>query len=87
MHTFKDIYDGDITLEDIEKEQIKFKRDLDYIKQGSPKNRSREQEKTIINIKNIYESIEKVIQPFNDYAKNMSKNINDSKQKGIGLKI
>ena len=86
MHIFKDLHDGDITLEDIEKEQIKFKRDLGRIKQGSPK-KSKEQEKTRNNIKNLYESREKVIQLFNDYAKNMSKNIYDSKQKGTGLKI
>ena len=87
LHIFKDIYDGDITLEDIEKEQIKFKRYLGHVKQGTPKNRSREQEKAINNIKNLYESREKVIQLFNDYAKNMSKNIYDSKQKGTGFKI
>ena len=87
MHIFKDIHNGDITLEDIEREQIKFKRDLGHVKQGNPKNRSKEQEKTINNIKNLYDSREKVVQLFNDYSKNMSKNIYDSKQKGTGLKI
>ena len=86
LHIFKDIYDEDRTLENIEKEQIKFIKYLGHIKQGSPKNRSREQEKTINNIKNLYESREKVIQLFNDFAKNMSQNIYDSKQKGTGLK-
>ena len=81
LHIFKDIYDGDVTLEDKEKEEIEFKRYLSHIKQGSPKNRSREQEKTINNIKNLYDSREKVAELFNDYAKNMSKNIYDSKQK------
>ena len=33
-HTFKSIHDGDIALEDVEKEQIKLKSDLGYIKQG-----------------------------------------------------
>ena len=28
MHIFKRIHNGDISLEDIEKEQIKFKREL-----------------------------------------------------------
>ena len=32
MHIFKSIHNGDISLEDIEKEQIKFKRDLAHIK-------------------------------------------------------
>ena len=42
-HIFKRIHNGDISLEDIEKEQIKFKRNLTNIKQGNPKNRSKEQ--------------------------------------------
>ena len=37
MHIFKSIHQGDSTLEDIEKEQIKLKRHLGYVKQGSPK--------------------------------------------------
>ena len=48
LHIFKSIYNGDVTLEDIEKEQIKLKSGLGHIKQKSPKNRSREQEKTIL---------------------------------------
>ena len=87
MHIFKIIHNGDINLEEIEKEQIKFKRDLAHIKQGNTKNRSEEQEKTINNTTNLYKSRQKVVQMFNDYAKNMSRNIYESKQKGIGLKI
>ena len=37
MHIFKSIHNGDISLEDVEKEQIKFKKDLPHIKQGNPK--------------------------------------------------
>ena len=33
-HIFKSINDGDIALEDVEKEQIKLKSDLGHIKQG-----------------------------------------------------
>ena len=32
MHIFQKIYNGDVSLEDIEKEQIKFKRNLINIK-------------------------------------------------------
>ena len=71
MHIFKSIHNGNTSLEGIEKEQIELKRDLGQIKQGYPKNRSREQEKTINNIKNRYDSREKVVQLFNDYAKNL----------------
>ena len=87
MHISKSIHNGDISLEDIEKEQIKLKRDLAHIKQGTPKNRSEEQENTINNLTNLYKSRQKVVQMFNDYAKNMSRNIYESKQKGTGLKI
>ena len=81
MHTFKSIHNGDIALEDVEKEQIELKRDLGRIKQGDPKDKSQEQKKRINNIKNLYNSREGVVQIFNDYAKNMSRNIYDSKQK------
>ena len=45
MHIFKSIYNSDITLEDIEKEQIKLKKDLGRIKQRDPKDKSSEQKK------------------------------------------
>ena len=77
---------GDITLEVAEKDQIKFKSDLGHIRQGNPKNRSEEQNNVINNVTNLYESREKVIQMFNNYAKDMSRNIYESKQ-GTGLKI
>ena len=80
MHIFKSTHNGDISLEDIEKEQIKFKRNLANIKQGNPKNRSKEQQKTINNATNLYNSRQEVVKMFNDYAKNMSKSIYKSKQ-------
>ena len=80
MHIFKSIYKGGITLEDVEKEQIELKKDLGRIKQGDPKDKSPKQKKTIDNIKNLYNSREEVVRMFNDYAKNMSRNIYDSKQ-------
>ena len=82
MHVFKSINNGDISLEDIEKEQIELKRDLGRIKQGDPADKSEEQKKTIDNIKNLYNSREEVSKMFNDYARNMSRNIYDLKQQG-----
>ena len=38
------------------------------------------------NIKNLYNSREEVVKMFNDCARNMSRNIYDSKQEGTGLK-
>ena len=87
MHIFKSIHNGDISLEYIEKEQIELKRDLGRIKQGDPRDKSEEQKKTIDNIKNISNSREEVAKMFNDYVRNMSRNIYDSKQEGTGLKI
>ena len=75
MHTFKSIYNDDITLEDVEKEQTELKRDLGHINQGDRKDKLLEQKKVTNNIKNLYGSREKVVQLFNDYAKNMPKNI------------
>ena len=86
MRTFKSIQDGDITLEDLEKEQKELKRDSGRIKQGDPRNKSEEQKKIIDNVKNLYKAREEVAKMFNDYAKNMSKHINKLKQ-GTGLKI
>ena len=87
LHVFKSIHNGDIPLEDIEKEQIEVKRDLGHIKQGDPRDKSEEQNKTIGNIKNLYNSREEVVKMFNDYTRNMSRNIYDSKQEGTRLKI
>ena len=86
MYIFKSICKSDITLEDVEKEEIELKRDLGRIKQGDPKDKSQEQKKKNNKIKNLYKSREEVVLMFNDYAKNMSRNIYGSKQ-GTGLKI
>ena len=86
MHIFKSIHNGDIPLKDVEKEQKELKRDLGRIKQGDPRHKSEEQKKRqYITLKNFYKPRE-VVKMFNDYAKNLSRNIYDSKQ-GTGLKI
>ena len=87
MHIFKSIHTGDIPLEDIEKEQIELKKDLGRIKQGDPRDKSEKQKKAIENIKNLYNSRQKVVKMFNDYPRNMSRNIYDSKREGTGIKI
>ena len=87
LHIFKSIHNGDKDIKNIKKEQVELKRDLGRIKQGDPTNRSEKQQNTIDNIENLYNSGEEVIKMFNDYARNISRNIYDSKQKGTGLKI
>ena len=69
---FKNIHNGNITLEDVEKEKRNLKAELGRIKHGDPKNKSLEQTKTINNINNLYNSREEVVQMFNDYTKNVS---------------
>ena len=82
---FKSIHDGNIALEYVEKDK-KLKAELGRIKHGDRKNKSPEQTKTINNIDNLYNSREELVQMLNNYAKNISKNIYESKQ-GTGLKI
>ena len=81
MHILKNIYKCYITLENVEKEQIQFRKDLGRIKQSDPRDKSPEEEKTINNIKNLYNLREITVQLFNDYTKNMSRDIYDSKQR------
>ena len=87
MNTFKSIHSGDKTLEDIEQEQNKFKKEIAIIKQGNPRKRSEEQQETIDNIENLDKSRQKVVNMFNNYAKNVSKNIYEAKHEGKRLKI
>ena len=75
LHISKSINNSDIPLEDIEKYQIELKRDLGRIKQGEPRDKSEEQKTTIYNIKNLYNSREEVVKMFNNYARNVSRNI------------
>ena len=86
LRIFKSIHNGDIPLEDIEKEQQELKKDLGGIKQGDPRDKLEELKEIIDNIKNLYKAREEVVKMFNDYTKNMPKNIYKSK-KGSGLKI
>ena len=85
-HIFKNIHNGGMALEDVEKEQKELKSDLGHIKQGNSKNRSPKQTNKINNIENLCKSREEVLKLFNDYGNNMSKNIYELKH-GTGLKI
>ena len=86
LRIFEKMHNGDKDLEDVEEEQKKLKRDLGRIKQGDPRNRSKEQQNTIDNIENLYNSRKEVIKIFNDYARNMSRKIYDAKQEGTRFK-
>ena len=53
---------------------------------GHPRNRSKEQDNVVNNVANLYESRQNVVQIFNDYRREKSRHIYESKQ-GEGLKI
>ena len=87
INIFKSIHSGDKTLEDIEQEKNKFKKEIAIVKQGNPKKRSVKQQEEIDNIENLYKSRQEVVNMFNNYAKNVSKSIHEAKHEGKGLKI
>ena len=72
-----------------EEDQKKFKRKYGQIKLGNPDHKSGKQLYTINDIKNIYDSRQKIIDLFNSYSKSRSEAIYKSKQnktEGKGLK-
>ena len=84
------ILNGEKTLQQVEKEQEDFKKDLNEIVAGNPKYKSEKQSYTIKNVRNLYDSRQKIINLLNDNAKIRSEAIYKSKQnetEGKGLKI
>ena len=74
----------------MEEDQEKFKREFSQIKSGNPKHKSEMQLYTIRNVKNLYDSRQKIIDLFNNYSKIKSESIYRSKHdetEGRGLKI
>ena len=71
-------------------DQENFRREFGQIKSGNPKHKSQMQLYTIKNVKNLYDSRQKIIDLFNNYSKIKSECIYRSKHdetKGKGLKI
>ena len=90
FHIFKEIKDGNKTLQETEEDQKKFKSSLGEITSGNPEYKGDYQKDAIKNVRNLYNSRQKVINLFNDSAKIRSETIYKSKQKkttGTGLKI
>ena len=67
LHLYRDIFDGNIELEKAEKDQKQFKLDLNEVTKGNPKKQSKDQIKTIENIKNRYELRDLKYQLLNKY--------------------
>ena len=73
-----------------EEDQKKFKGKFGQIKSGNPDHKSGKQLYRIKNVKNLYDSRQKIIDLFNSYSKIRSEALYKSKQnetKGKGLKI
>ena len=67
-----------------------FKKSLSQITSGNPKHKEKYQQDTIINVKNLYDSRQKIIDLFNNSARIKSEAIHKLKQNettGTGLKI
>ena len=90
MYTYNQLKNGEKTLQQVEEEQKYFKKDLNKITSGNPKHKNEKQSYTIKNVKNLYDSRQKIINLLNDNTKIRSEAIYKSKQnetKGTGLKI
>ena len=90
MHTYNQLKNGDKTLQQVEKEQEDFWKYLNEIVAGNPKHKSEKQSYVIKNVKNLYNSRQKIIDLLNDNARIRSEAIYKSKQdktEGAGLKI
>ena len=66
---FKKIRDGDMSLEMTNEDKKKIKREFGQIKIGNPDHKSGKQLYAIKNVKNLYDSRQKIIDLFNSYSK------------------
>ena len=90
IYIYDDMKNGKTTLQQIEKQQKDFKKELNELTSENPKHKSDDQLYIIENVKNLYNSRQKVINLLNDYSKIRSEAIYKGKQnetKGTGLKI
>ena len=90
MYTYNQLKNGDTTLQEVEKQQKDFKKELNEITSGNPKRKSNNQLYVIKNVKSLFDSRQKIIDLLNDNSKFRSEAIYKSKQNetlGKGLKI
>ena len=90
MYIYGHMKNGDTTLQQVEKQQKDFKKELNEITSGNPKHKSNNQLYVIENVKRFYNSIQRIIDLLNDNSKIRSEAIYKSKENktaGTGLKI
>ena len=61
MYTYNQLKSGDTTLQQAEKQQKDFKKELNEITSGNPKHKSDNQLNVIKNVKNLYDSNKKLL--------------------------
>ena len=83
----KEIKNGNISFKKAEEEQNEFKSNLSVITSGNPKCKEKYQLDTIRNVKNLYDSRQKIIDLLNDGATIRSEPTHKKKQYGTGIKI
>ena len=86
MCIYNEIKNGNISIEKIEQNQNQSKSKLNEITIGNLNHKSKNQLHVIKNIKNLYNSRDKVIKLYNDYDKIISEAMYKTKQ-GTGIKI
>ena len=80
IYNYNHMENGDTTLQQVEKQQKDFKKELNEITSGNPKHKSSSQLYVIENVKNLYNSRQKIIDLLNDNSKIRSESIYKSKQ-------
>ena len=90
MYIYGHMKNGDTKLQQVEKQQKDFRKELNEITSGNPKHKSNNQLYVIENVKSFYNSIQRIIDLLNDNSKIRSEAIYKSKENkttGTGLKI
>ena len=80
MYAYDELKNGEIILKQVEKEQKDFKKYLNEIVKRNPDHKSDKQLYTIKNVRNLYESRQKIINLLNNSSKIRSEAIYKSKQ-------
>ena len=80
MYIYGQMKKGDITLQQVEKQQKDFKKELNKITSGNPKHKSNSQLYVMENAKNLYNSRQKIIDLLNDNSRITSEAILFTKQ-------
>ena len=83
MYTYNKLKNGDKTLLQVEEN---FRSELGEITLGTPKDKSDNQKDTIKNVKNLYNSKQKIVDLLNDNSRIRYKAIYKAKQNGANKK-